>query len=197
MSTHTGWNSFLWSRIEDGIMSHDYYISTQLSRGIALAWWLGRLHPESPAVRRLRWPWILSKCVSARTQSVPTHVDIICAHTVYDETRRYKSILCVASFLYVYSSAVQLDQSSLCCSCQHPSALLVVFSGMWAAVTGCRATRWGTERTGNPQKTGGYQMKDRWRKREGKWKRQGEPERERWDPTERWMQRGHQGEQML
>lgn len=53
---------------------------------IVLACWPRRLYPETPADLRLAWSSILSKCVSARTRCVPAHMDIILAHTVYDET---------------------------------------------------------------------------------------------------------------
>lgn len=61
--------------MEDGIRSRDHPAPAQLSGGAALAWWLGGLHPESPAEAESR-----SECVSARTQGVSTRADVISAH---------------------------------------------------------------------------------------------------------------------
>lgn len=54
-STHTDGLELL-PLIKNRRWDYDYSISTQLSRGAAVAWWLGRLYPESPAVLRLRQP---------------------------------------------------------------------------------------------------------------------------------------------
>lgn len=63
----------------------DYYVSVQVTTELSSRVGWGDFIRKSPVGLRLAGPWILSECISTCTGCVPTHMDIICAHTVYEE----------------------------------------------------------------------------------------------------------------